>query len=168
MDFSILEQPRAAKGARQDFPHVAPRYFLIQPRQFDVIEDNEVSECCGFDDFVEAKTAVVGRAGDDGSCRVTLLSCAFWHGRRFFGRYHSLQLIVEGIVLFVQNHTLMKREADGESIRASISVDLQSWSLTLVGDLLETYTTGLIFLPTHPHLQNHSFQPDGRHFTSPL
>lgn len=70
MNLAVLEKSRSAKRAGQHFPHVAPRYRVIQACQFDVVEDDEVFERCGFHDFVETVAAVVGRAGEDGSCGV--------------------------------------------------------------------------------------------------
>jgi len=55
MDFPVLEKSCSAKQASQDFPHVAPRYRVIQARQFDVVEDDKIGECCRFHGFVEAK-----------------------------------------------------------------------------------------------------------------
>lgn len=65
---------RRKEGKPELFPHVAPRYCVIQARQFDVVEDDEVFKQGGFHNFVKAVAAVIGRAGKDGSLRVGVLN----------------------------------------------------------------------------------------------
>jgi hypothetical protein len=65
---------RRKEGKPELFPHVAPRYCVIQARQFDVVEDDEIGERSWLHDFIETDAAIVGGTGNDGSLRVGVLN----------------------------------------------------------------------------------------------